>query len=145
MRFTIAGMLAYDGSYELDLDASPYTMRELHWIKQIAGVRLNEFESATVAGDSDVLIALVVIALVRAGKIPKEQVPETVERLYDAQAGQITVEADEDDAVPPDSPSPSEPESEPGSNANTTSSSETSNGIGDVSPETLQLATGQQG
>lgn len=145
MRFTVSGVHHLDGGYDLNLAESPFTMRELHWVKQIAGVRLNEFEAASVAGDSDLLVAFVVIALVRNGKISKDAVPAATEMLLDAEAGKLTAEFGEDeenDGLPPAPAPPSVSGTATGSNESATSSSATSNGTGEPSPATIPLPTG---
>ena len=76
----------YSGSYELDL--SSFTQREAHTIKRISGIRLGELPDAIAAGDNDVVVAITVITLTRAG----HQVDENV--IWDAQIGTVTVTAD---------------------------------------------------
>lgn len=94
-KIRIDGIAAYDGEYELDV--SYFTMRELHTVKRLSGVRVGELEDALAAGDSDVIVALAVIALQRAGR----QVVEDL--IWDAPMGGITYVGDPDgaDAVPP--------------------------------------------
>lgn len=101
MRITIEGVLGASGEYEMD--ESYFTNRELHTIKQIAGVRAGELSDAISAGDSDLIVALAAITLERNGK----KVP--VDMLWDAPAGKIMIEATpsdgEGDALPPETPS----------------------------------------
>lgn len=96
-RIVIDGIAPYDGTY--DFDASYFTMRELHVIKRIAGVRAGELDDALAASDSDVIVAIAVIALTRAGV----QVNE--DAIWDAPAGTVLFVGDEaeveGDAVPP--------------------------------------------
>lgn len=103
-KVMINGVPPFNGDYELDL--SFFTNRELHTIKVIAGVRAGEFEAAMEAGDNDLMVAMTVIAVKRAGK----QIP--VDALWDAAAGTIEFdfsdEAPEADALPLDpKPTPS--------------------------------------
>lgn len=107
-RIKLDGIPPYDGEY--DLDASYFTNRELHTIKTLSGIRAGELEEAFAASDSDLIVALCVIALQRAGITP------IVDRIWDAPAGSMTLigddsEADED----PTAGTPVEPPSAPGS------------------------------
>lgn len=89
----------YDG--EWDLDVTYFTNRELSIVKRLAGVRAGELDEAFGAGDSDLIVAMAVIALKRAGKTVVE------DAIWDAPSGQITFVAGEVDAdVPPAIPSP---------------------------------------
>jgi len=74
---------AYDGSYPLD---DGFTMRELHTIKTVAGVRGAELSDAFASGDTDLVVAFALIALRRAG------VDADTDVLWDAEAGAIRVE-----------------------------------------------------
>lgn len=86
-----------DGEYEFDI--SYFTMRELHTIKRIAGVRAGELGDALEAGDSDAVVAMATVALNRHG------IDDAEDRLWNSKAGQITIVADdepeEDDGSPP--------------------------------------------
>lgn len=88
---TIENVFGADGRYEID--AEYFTNRELHQIKQISGIRAGELGEAIDAGDSDLLVALAVVALARHGKT----VP--VDVLWDANAGRIAIEAVIDEAA----------------------------------------------
>lgn len=102
IRFKIENLHPYNGEFPLDLERG-FTNRELHTIKEVAGVRANEVEEAFNAGDNDMLVALAVIALRRAG------LAIHMDALWDADAGAIQVLADvEDDADPPDLTPPAE-------------------------------------
>lgn len=91
----------------------PFTNRELHLIKQIAGIRAGEIFDAFESGDNDVLVALAHIGARRAGV----QRP-SLDELWDLPAGEIVIEAPEDDEDPT-SP-PSDADGEPGGNQETT-------------------------
>jgi len=83
--------------YEL---VPPFTNRELHIVKQVAGVRAGEVWDAMEAGDNDVLVALAHIAVRRTGA-PRPSLDE----LWDLPAGGIELaepEAVEDPTTPPD-------------------------------------------
>ena len=142
-KITIAGLPGADGEYLLDL-ARPFTYRESHMIKEIAGVRALEMEEAMTAGDSDLIIALTKIALDRAGRSDV-----SAEMLMDAQVGGIQfgptdeeAKADEEEKqVPP--MSALETPDEPSSSA--TPSEPTTNGDSEVSPETGPRASGSLG
>jgi hypothetical protein len=112
-----------DGSYEFDIGT--FTNRELHTIKQVAGVRGGEMGEALGAGDNDIVVALALIVLARHGK----DVP--VDVLWDAELGKITLDASDldeevDERPPVSSPTPSGAGSEPdetGSGAKSTAPS----------------------
>lgn len=81
------------GSYPLDL---VFTHRDFSTIKRVSGVRANEVMDALNAGDLDIVVALAMIALQRA------VVPFHEHDLWDAPAGSITLEIEEEeDADPP--------------------------------------------
>lgn len=128
-KIRLEGVFPYDGEYEMDL--SYFTMRELHTIKKVAGVRAGELGEALEAGDSDVVVAIALIALQRAGK----QVSEDI--IWDAPAGKVTLvageeeEADEDDPPTPQAVEPN-------------GSSGVSSRPGSASPVSDQSPTGQQ-
>jgi len=86
-KIKLEGVQPYDGEY--DLDVSYFTNRELHTIKRVAGVRAGEIEEAFAAIDTDLVVALAVIALNRAGVAPDENL------IWDAPSGTIVFIADE--------------------------------------------------
>jgi hypothetical protein len=94
----IEGVPPYDGEYPLDMNM---TNREFHTIKQIAGVRAGDLDDAVAHKDLDLVVALAVNALRRAGHVVD------IDRLWDSEAGKIMLAADEgeDDAAPPPQPS----------------------------------------
>lgn len=131
-KLIIEGIAPYDGEYELD--SSYFTFRERHTIKRISGARGAEIVDALEAGDSDVVMALAVIAISRTGTQPDENM------LWDGR-GTVRLEM-EDEPVPPDkagTPDPGE-QSESSGDASKQSSDPTEN---DQSPTGLEhLATG---
>jgi hypothetical protein len=127
----IEGVPPYDGEYELDMN---FTNRDLHTIKQVAGVRAGDLNDALEHKDLDLVVALAVNALRRAGK------PIDMDVLWDSEAGRILLVADED-AVPP--PQPSDESS--GSVSEPTGSSGTSGPVtGDASQGNDPSSTGSQ-
>jgi hypothetical protein len=100
-KLKIAGVPPLDGDYDLDISA--FTNRELHTIKEIAGVRAGELKAAMEASDNDLVVAFAVIVLRRAGK----QVHP--DQLWDAELGAISFEVGETEVVerPPVLASPS--------------------------------------
>ena len=81
-----------DKSYDV---TPPFTNRELHIIKQIAGVRAGELFDAIEGGDNDVIVALAHIAVRR-----KNTARPSLDELWEMEAGEIVVEEHED-AVDP--------------------------------------------
>ena len=106
---------SYDGEYELD---DEFTNRELHTIKRLSGCRVGELAEALAASDTDVVMALAVIALQRHGKHVDEDV------LWDSTAGNISIVGE--DVLPPAEESPlTERDSKPSSSGtDSTSTSE---------------------
>jgi hypothetical protein len=134
-RIVIEGMPRFNGEYPVDLTDRPFTMREFHLIKKISGARAGELIDAMAAGDTDVIVALAVIALIRNQKIGKEQALPVSEALLESDIGSIVYLGDEEaEPVPP----PSET-GEPGSSE---PSSPTSNGSGDAPSATIPPSTG---
>lgn len=76
----------------------PFTNRELHLIKQIAGVRAGELFDAMEAGDNDLIVALAHLAIKRAGRNQP-----TLEMLWDMAPGEIEISNPEANGGPPTS------------------------------------------
>lgn len=72
----------------------PMTYRELGRIKRMTGYRAGEIGEALIAGDTDAVLALSVVASERAGE------PITLDQLENLEVGQIRVEADDEDEDP---------------------------------------------
>ena len=107
-NLTVQGLGSLDGSYEFD--DSRFTMGDFRTIKRIAGVRAGELTDALAAGDTDLMVAIAVIALERNGKHGAEDV------LWTADVGQISLTLGDGDASPPDvTPDGSKPSSGDGS------------------------------
>lgn len=132
-----------DGEYPCDVvgmivdeeSAEYLTFEEAHTIKRISGARGLEIQEAVTVADFDVIFALALIVLNRAGKYPNEA------QLRKARVGQLLFDVAEDEAadeVPPTSgPAESEP-TEPAERNGGASSSTTS----ELSPETDPSPTG---
>lgn len=94
-KIVLKGCGPYDGEYEFD-DGS-LTLGELRKIKQVCGLRAGELEDAFNAGDSDVMVAMAVVALERHGKGPVD-----ADFIWNADAAAIDfVGAEVADEVPP--------------------------------------------
>lgn len=81
--------------------APPFTNRELHVIKQVAGVRAGEFWESLAAGDNDVIVALAHIAIKRSGANRP-----TLDELWDLEAGDIGMDIPEDEPDAEADPTP---------------------------------------
>lgn len=101
-KFIITDLFPYDGEYEIDL--ANLSNRDFHDIKRIAGYTPPELEDALARGDTDLIVALSVIALRRSKKF--ERIDEDL--LWDAGAGNFDAEPIEqpkaDDADPTTTP-----------------------------------------
>jgi hypothetical protein len=129
-QIKIEGVPPYDGEYELDMN---FTNRDLHTIKQVAGVRAGDLNDALEHQDLDLVVALAVNVLRRAGK------PIDMDVLWDSEAGKITLAADEADAVPPPQQK-NEPDAKP--SEPTVSSGMSGNGTGDYHQVSSPSVTG---
>lgn len=69
----------------------PMTYRELGNIKRMTGYRAGEIGEALIAGDTDAVLALAVVASARAGD------PVTLEQLENLEVGALRVVADEEE------------------------------------------------
>ena len=129
-RITIEGVPPYDGEYEVDQN---FTNREFHTIKQVAGIRAGDLQEAMEHKDTDLIVALAVNCLRRAGLVVN------IEALWEAETGKIMLLPPGDDAVPPPATSsqsgekPSEP---------IVSSGTPGNGTGDSHQVSAQNFTG---
>ena len=129
-KVVIKDVPGLDGEYELDLT---FTHRDFRTIKQIAGVRANEVMDSINAGDLDIIVALAEIAIQRSGK------PHSVDQLWDAEAGSITLDVSADEMEEDTLPPPSEPVDEPRTSDEPVSSGIATNGSTEHSPETVTL------
>lgn len=111
MKVVIEDLPGLAGEYELDVTA--LTNRDLHEIKQVAGVRPKEIADAIANWDNDVVVAFALCALRRAGR------DVSVDVLWDAPVGSITLDFtdEEEDASPPGQTPPDGGESSSASSA----------------------------
>lgn len=137
-KVVIEDIPGVNGSYDFNLDR--FTNGELRLIKREANVRAGEIEEALQAGDNDVLVCFALIALKRAGRdIPPEA-------LWEAEAGSITIDTADEEAEDDASPPETGPVSNESENGPTASSSPSSSGDGEASPEATTLSpTGSHG
>lgn len=131
MKIKIVGIEPYDGEYEFDLN---FTLRELHTIKRVSGVREGELLEAIQAGDSDLVVAFATVALQRVGQYVDEDL------FWDAPPTAKLTLVTEDDAGPPDLSTPSGP----GSNGESTPSSGAPSDSGSENPGSDPSPTGDQ-
>lgn len=109
---TVEGVPPYDGRYEFDLRGSSFSLREWGWIKRHAGYLPLTLEEGLAGSDAELMAVFAIIAMVRAGKVDRDQVPQVWERFGDA-PGVLTVrlefqKTEEEDADPSLPPSSSE-------------------------------------
>lgn len=105
-KLIITDIAGLNGEYDFGL--ASFTNRELHLIKQESGVRAGELGEAFAARDNDLLVALAMITLQRAGK---GDISQFKDLLWDADAGKITfdltdeekAEAKQEEMLPPPS------------------------------------------
>jgi len=104
-KIIISNIPPYDGEYELDLDQALST-REWRWVKQISegGIKLGQLDEDALA-DPDFVVALAVIAMHRANKIPREKVLEVADTIADAPLDDahisLVAPSEEEEEVPP--------------------------------------------
>lgn len=79
-----------------------YTYRELGLIKRLSGVRAGEISEALKAGDAEVVAALAIIAMRRAG----EDVAEDDVLDMDVSAITFDDDGDDEDPTPAEGPDP---------------------------------------
>jgi hypothetical protein len=93
----------YKGEYDFDLEEQPLTALEWRWVKKISGYLPMTLSDGFRGGDPDLFVAFAVIALVRAGRVHRDEaltVADTIADLpFDGTA--ITLLAEEVDAEDP--------------------------------------------
>jgi hypothetical protein len=136
-KITLKDVPPYDGEYGFDVERE-YSGHELHLIKNVAGLRLNEIQDAAKAGDYDLFVSLATIVLWREGKVKREEAAAVADVLLAAKTGSLTFDFEEEDARPPDETTPKPDES-------STPLSATSNGHSEDPQEITQVATGNPG
>lgn len=100
----VEGVPPYDGKYEFDLRDAAFTVREWGWIKRHSGYLPFTLWDGLQGSDAELLAVMALIAMVRAGKVDRRDVPDVWERFADA-PGVVTVRLEltseeEDDTDP---------------------------------------------
>jgi hypothetical protein len=80
----IEGVKPYNGRYEFNLDGQEFTTREWGWIKRFSSYLPLTAADGFANNDAELMCALAVIMLRRAGRISTEDVPSVYETLADA-------------------------------------------------------------
>jgi hypothetical protein len=124
-KLKITGVAGLEGEFAFD---PVYSHRDFRTIKRLSGVRAAEVMDALNAGDLEVVVAMAVITLERAG------VPFTEDQIWDSDAGSITIVADEEEEA-----SPPVQELSPSNEDESESSGNATNGALTDSPETVTL------
>ena len=94
---------ALDGEYEFEVTG--FTNFELHAIKLATGLTAGDFSDAYERMDNDVVVAMGMVALMRAGKITSRTpwASQEMDALWAAPIGAVYLtEPEEDDAGPPE-------------------------------------------
>jgi hypothetical protein len=136
-RFVVTGIPAFNGEYPIDIGS--FTMRELQIIKRMSGVRAGELEEAFTAGDTDLLLAIAVIAVRRNGKQW-----EAFEKLaWESDVAAITFVGEEEEVAEEADPlTQTLPDGDDRSSVQPVSSGPSLRTVGDGSPETTQQDSG---
>ncbi len=117
-RIKVQGIPAFDGEYDLDIGDQPLNALEWRWVKKISGYLPFTIDDGLSGGDPDVVIALAVVAMQRAGKITRDQVLMTADQLADLpfdDAHILLLAGDVEDPPPVSPPTSGQQESENGS------------------------------
>ena len=111
MDYIVISGSPYDGRWEFDLAGRELTTREWGWIKRLSGYLPLTIEEGLV--DPELICVWACVALTRAQKVERKDVPAVFETLSDLPLSAIKMETDvveekvEDDAGPPPSSSSS--------------------------------------
>jgi hypothetical protein len=131
----VEGVKPWDGRYELPLDEFKLRNFEWGWIRRWTGYFPADVLNAMKGADAELLVALAVIALYRAGKVTREDVGGMFQRFEEENFGSFTLSSDDAEVEALDPPRPA-----------SSNGSETLSGGGSrtdsVSPETIPPATG---
>jgi len=125
----VEGVKPWEGRYELPLDEFEFTTREWGWIRRWTGYRPADVLDAMKGADAELLAALAVIALQRAGKVTREDAGGMFDRFVDENFGSFTLTSDDPVEEPLDPPLPAS------SNGSETLSGDATRN-GSASPET---------
>lgn len=106
-RVVIEGIPAYAGNHELDTDHS-WNAREWGWIKRLSGYLPLTISEGFAGNDPELWVALAVIALVRNGRIERDDWERVADEMREARGMKITLTDDgyKEDEVPLDLMSP---------------------------------------
>lgn len=86
----------YAGRWELDVEQQELSTRELGWVKRFSGYLPLTMGEGLAGGDAELFAAYAVIALVRNGKITREEVATVFERIIDQPFGTaLRIETDD--------------------------------------------------
>lgn len=132
IKIVLTDLKPYDGEYPLEIET--LTMNDLRTVKRLSGVRAGEIGDALGANDTDVILALAVVAADRAGKTLSE------EKLWNAQFGSIKLIIDEGAEEGADAEVP--PAVEPQTTGPPGNGGESSNPVSATSPESPPSSTG---
>jgi hypothetical protein len=127
----LQGVRPYDGRYELDLATNRATTVEWGWIKRFSGYLPANADQGFEGNDPELMAALAVIALHRAGKVQPRDVQDVFDVIAAAPVGD-TIRFDNDDpdtddrVVDASPPAARSNGNEPSSGEGSTTSSETS-------------------
>jgi len=72
----------YQGEYELDF-GEPFTNLEWRWIKKISGYLPTTFDGGVRGRDPDLYVAFTIVAMVRAGRIRRDEALMVAEEFDD--------------------------------------------------------------
>jgi hypothetical protein len=108
MDYIVISAPPYDGRWEFDLEGLELTTREWGWIKRLSGYLPLTIEEGL--SDPELICVWACVALTRAHKVERKDVPSVFEQLSDLPLSTIKMETDveekaEDDAGPPPSSS----------------------------------------
>lgn len=117
----------YKGEFDLDFDDPVPSALEWRWVKKISGYYPATARDGLMNSDPDFFIALACIALVRAGRVRKEDVFLVADELAELPVDgtclrYVGAAAEEDDASPPvTAPATAAPPANTGGSSNSTS------------------------
>ena len=83
-HLVIDGVPPYDGRYLMNLADQELTTREWGWIKRLSGYQPLTASDGLATNDAELVCAIAVILLRRAGRIGNDDVPAAFERIADA-------------------------------------------------------------
>lgn len=134
-RIVITAVPPYSGEYSFDLGVA-LSAREWRWIKEISEYLPLTLDKGLAGGDPSVICALAVVALVRNGKIDRDEALAAADALLDAPFDESRIQfipgtdQEEEDALPPASVSEPDESSSPSSLTNGTPETSSINSSG---------------